>query len=60
MDNDLLNVFVGKQKKYIDELLSKLILTESQLEVTTSQLKKATAELEELKQELGNAKTSKK
>lgn len=61
MDNsEFINVFIQKQKNLINELQSKLLLTETQLEIASSKLGASTEEVTKLKTELEKAQKKQK
>lgn len=49
MTNDFINIFIQKQKNCINELQSKLLIAEAQIELNNELLKKANEEIDSLK-----------
>lgn len=60
MDSEFINIFISKQKKYIDELTAKNILLDTQLEVSSSLATKLKEEKQALELELEKLKKKNK
>ena len=58
--SEFINVFIQKQKNLINELQSKLLLTETQLEIASNKLGAATEEVDKLKTDLEKAQKKQK
>ena len=59
MNSEFINIFIQKQKNLINELQSKLLLAETQIELNNEILKKTTEENDRLKNDIDKLQVKK-